>query len=105
MAECDGIIIGVIFVDDDPLEDLHVAHRHQGRCVARLLPRRAEDIGARRLECGPSTHARSGSMSRRDGRGPSSGSPSSRTNMSRRSLSKTQAREAADVEVCKVRGL
>lgn len=50
VAERDGIIIGVIFVDEDRLEDHHVAHRFQGRGVGRLLLRRAERLGARRLE-------------------------------------------------------
>ncbi|MEQ9260524.1 MAG: GNAT family N-acetyltransferase [Roseovarius sp.] len=50
LAECDGTIIGVIFVHGDRLEDLHVAHRFQGRGVGRLLLRRAERLGARRLE-------------------------------------------------------
>ncbi|QLF71776.1 GNAT family N-acetyltransferase (plasmid) [Peteryoungia desertarenae] len=50
VAEWDGTIMGVIFVDGDRLEDLHVAHRFQGRGVGRFLLRRAERLGARRLE-------------------------------------------------------
>lgn len=50
LAECDGRILGAILVEQDCLEDLHVASRFQGRGVGRRLLRRAEDLGARRLE-------------------------------------------------------
>lgn len=50
VAECDGCIAGAILVENARLEDLHVARRFQGRGIGRLLLRRAEELGARRLE-------------------------------------------------------
>ncbi len=50
VAECDGRIAGAILVEDARLGDLHVARRFQRRGIGRLLLRRAEELGARRLE-------------------------------------------------------
>jgi ribosomal protein S18 acetylase RimI-like enzyme len=50
VAELDGEIVGAILVEEDCLEDLHVAREFQGRGVGLRLLRQAEALGARRLE-------------------------------------------------------
>jgi putative acetyltransferase len=50
VAEIDGVVVGAILVEDDRLEDLHVALDQRGHGIGALLLNRAVARGARPLE-------------------------------------------------------